>query len=144
LYFDTSSALGMQMAVQCAEEFPFSVPDEAYSAAQGVQPQIAAYYSASVQPLFAVCQQWTAAAPDPSENLPVASDLPLLVLAGDHDPITPPEWGQRISHYLPHSYYHEFPGHGHWVTRSSRCALEMALAFWNDPAVDPGLTTSCL
>lgn len=144
LYFETSSALGMQMAVQCAEEFPFSAPDEAYIAAQGVQPQIVAYYSASVQPLFAVCREWTAAAPDPSENLPVASDLPVLVLAGDHDPITPPEWGRRISQHLPHSYFHEFPGHGHWVTRSSRCALEMALAFWNDPAVDPGLSAACL
>ena len=143
LYFDTSSALGMQMAVQCAEEFPFGSAKEAFIAAQGVRPQIASYYTASVQPLFAVCREWMAAAPDPAENLPVASDLPVLVLAGDHDPITPPEWGQRISHYLPQSYFHGFPGHGHWVTRSSRCAVALALAFWNEPAVDPGLTASC-
>ena len=144
LYFETSSALGMQMAVQCAEEFPFGSAEEAFIAAQGVRPQIAAYYTASVQPLFSVCREWMAAAPHASENLPVASDLPVLVLAGDHDPITPPEWGQRISYYLPHSYFHAFPGHGHWVTRSSRCAVAMALAFWNEPAVDPGLTVSCL
>ncbi len=102
------------------------------------QPQIAAFYPASVQPLFAVCKEWTAVAPDPRENLPVSSDIPALILAGDHDPITPPDWGRMVSQNLSHAYFHEFPGHGHWVTRSSPCALSMALTFWNDPAIDPG------
>ena len=138
LYFDTTSALGMQMSVQCAEELPFNAPEEAYAAAQGVQPQIAAFYPASVQPLFAACSEWLSATPDPRENQPVFSDLPALVLAGDHDPITPPVWGGMVARDLSHSYFYEFAGHGHWVTRSSPCALSMALAFWNDPAVDPG------
>lgn len=137
LYFDTSSALGMQMSVQCAEEMPFNAPEEAYAAAQGVSPQIAAFYPASVQPLFVACKEWTTAVQDPRENLPVSSDIPALVLAGDHDPITPPGWGQLVSQNLSHAYFHEFPGHGHWVTRSSLCALSMALAFWNDPTHDP-------
>jgi pimeloyl-ACP methyl ester carboxylesterase len=145
LYFETSSALGMQMAVQCAEEFPFNSPEEAFAAAQGIQPQIAAYYPASVQPLFTVCREWATVLPSANENLPVASDLPVLVLAGEYDPITPPEWGRSAAQHLPHSYFYEFPGHGHWVTRSSRCAVAMALAFWNEPAVDPGLANpSCL
>jgi pimeloyl-ACP methyl ester carboxylesterase len=138
LYLDTGSALGMQMSVQCAEELPFSTGEEAFAAAQGVSPQIAAFYPASVQPLFSVCQEWTAITPDPRENLPVSSDIPALVLAGDHDPITPPEWGGMVAQNLTHGFFHEFPGHGHWVTRSSTCALSMALAFWNEPSVDPG------
>jgi pimeloyl-ACP methyl ester carboxylesterase len=140
LYFDASSALGMQMAVQCAEELLFNAAEEAYVAAQAqsVQPQIAAFYPASVQPLFAVCREWTTAEPDPRENLPVSSDLPALILAGDQDPITPPDWGRMAAQDLSHAYFYEFPGNGHWVTRSSPCALSMALAFWNDPNVDPG------
>jgi pimeloyl-ACP methyl ester carboxylesterase len=138
LYFETSSALGMQMSVQCAEEFPFDAPEEAYAMAQNVQPQIAAFYPLSVQPLFAVCKEWTNVFPEPRENLPVMSDLSALILAGDQDPITPPDWGRMVAQYLSHAYFHEFPGHGHWVTRSSRCALSMALAFWNDPTIDPG------
>jgi len=138
LYFDTTSALGMQMSVQCAEEIPFDAAEEAYAAPQGVSPQIAAFYPASVQPLFAACREWTARPPDPRENLPVFSDIPALILAGDHDPITPPDWGRMVAQNLTRAYYHEFPGQGHWVTRSSRCALSMALGFWNDPAQDPG------
>jgi pimeloyl-ACP methyl ester carboxylesterase len=139
LYFDTGGALGMQMAVQCAEEFPFNVPEEAYAAAQGVQPQIAAFYPTSVQPLFAACREWPTPPADPRENLPVSSDLPTLVLAGEHDPITPPDWGRMVDSDLSNAYFYEFPGNGHWVTRSSRCALQMALAFWENPSVDPGL-----
>jgi pimeloyl-ACP methyl ester carboxylesterase len=139
LYFDTASALGMQMAVQCAEEFPFNAPEEAYTAAQGIQPQIAAYYPASVQPLFATCREWSFLPPNPRENMPVFSDVPALILAGEHDPITPPEWGRMVTQDLANTYFHEFPGNGHWVTRSSHCALSMALAFWENPLQDPTL-----
>ena len=140
LYFDNSGALGMQMSVQCAEEFPFHAPEEAYIAAQAqsVQPQIAAFYPPSVQPLFVACKEWTTVVPDPRENLPVSSDIPALILAGDQDPITPPAWGGMVAQGLSRAYFHEFPGNGHWVTRSSSCALSMALAFWNEPTVDPG------
>jgi hypothetical protein len=43
---------------------------------------------------------------------------------------------------LSHSSFFEFPGNGHWVTRSSRCALGMALAFWEAPGAPPD--ASCL
>ncbi len=145
LYFETSSALGMQMAVQCAEEIPFNSPEEAFTAAEGTQPQIAAYYPASVQALFTVCREWTTVLPPAIENLPVSSSVPALLLAGEHDPITPPEWGRSAAQHLSHSYFYEFPGHGHWVTRSSRCAVAMALAFWDQPDADPGLANpSCV
>lgn len=138
-YFESTGALGMQMAVQCAEEFPFSVPEDTYIAAQGVQPQIAAFFTESVQPLFGVCQEWTVTPPDPRENQPVVSDVPVLVLAGEGDPITPPEWGRIVAADLTHAYFYEFPGNGHWVLRSSNCAAQMALAFWENPTTDPGM-----
>jgi len=137
-YFETSTALGMQMAVQCSEAIPFNTPKDAYAAAQGVQPQIAAFFPESVRPLFAVCKEWNTSAPDPRENLPVHSDIPTLVLAGEGDPITPPDWGQMVAGDLSHAYFHEFPGNGHWVARSSSCAMQMALAFWEKPGIDPG------
>jgi pimeloyl-ACP methyl ester carboxylesterase len=72
------------------------------------------------------------APPDPRENLPIQR-LPTLVLAGEHDPITPPDWGRMVAADLSNAYFYEFPGNGHWVTRSSQCPLQMALAFWQDP-----------
>ncbi len=142
LYFEASTALGMQTSVQCGEEIPFSQPEEAFTAAQGVQPQIAAFYPASVQPLFQVCREWGLPPPDPRENLPVSSDVPALVLAGEYDPITPPAWGRMAAESLSHAFFFEYPANGHWVTRSSPCALQMALAFWDDPATAPD--ASCI
>lgn len=137
LYFDSSNALGMQMAVQCAEEISFSSAVDAFNAAQGVQPQIAAFFPRSVAPLFDACREWRSAPPDPRENQPVRSAVPALVLAGGVDPITPPQWGRDSAVYLERVYFFEFPGQGHWVTRSSPCALQMALAFWDDPGQAP-------
>lgn len=140
LYFDTSVALGMQMAVQCGEEIPFSTPEDALAAAQGVRLELADFFSASVQPLFAACQNWVSAPLDPRENQAVASDLPVLLLAGEYDPITPPDWGRMAANTLPNAYFYEFPGNGHWVTRSSSCARSLALAFWEKPDAVPDST----
>jgi pimeloyl-ACP methyl ester carboxylesterase len=137
-YFESATALGMQMAVQCAEEFPFSTPQEAYTSAQGVQSQVAAFFPASLRPLFSVCREWTVTPPDPRENQPVSSAVPALLLAGEGDPITPPDWGRMVAADLSHAYFYEFPANGHWVVRSSGCAMQMALAFWQDPTADPG------
>jgi pimeloyl-ACP methyl ester carboxylesterase len=142
LYFDTSSALGMGTSVQCAEEIPFNAANEAYTAAQGVQPAIAAFFPQSVQYLFTLCQDWTGTVPDPRENQPVTSAIPALILAGAFDPITPPAWGQMTAGHLSNSYFYEFRGNGHWVTRSSHCALSIALAFWDNPVAPP--EASCL
>ena len=142
LYFDTSSALGMGTSVQCAEEVPFNSGEDAYTAAQGVQPDIAAFFPQSVQYLFTLCQDWTGVPPNPRENQPVISNIPTLILAGEFDPITPPAWGQMTASHLPNSYYYEFPGNGHWVTRSSRCALSIMLTFLDNPLNPPD--ASCL
>ncbi len=133
LYFDTSSALGMGTSVQCAEEVPFGSGEDVFTAAQGVQPEIAAFFPQSVQYLFPLCQDWTGNAPNPRENQPVASDIPTLILAGEFDPITPPEWGRMTASHLSNSHYYEFPGNGHWVTRSSHCALSIMVAFLDNP-----------
>jgi pimeloyl-ACP methyl ester carboxylesterase len=137
LYFDTSTAFGMQLAVQCSEEIPFGSIQEAFNRAQAVQPQIAAVYPASFQALYEGCPEWNSTPPNPRENQPVTSSVPSLLLAGSIDPITPPAWGRAASAALSQSYFYEFPGHGHWVTRSSPCALDMALAFWEDPFREP-------
>lgn len=137
LYFENTSALGMQMSVQCNEELPFDTMGTAYAAAQGLQPQIAAYYLPTVQALFDACSDWTGSRPAAIENMPVRSELPALILAGEGDPITPPEWGRLVAEDLSHAYFREFAGNGHWATRSSSCALQMALAFWENPSIDP-------
>lgn len=130
LYYESPGAFGMQMSVQCSEEILLPSVEPAGPAPS---PQIAGFFAASTAPFTAVCQEWSGSEPDPIESQPVISDLPVLVLAGEHDPITPPSWGQMVAADLTNAAYYEFPANGHWVTRSSPCAQQMALAFWENP-----------
>ncbi len=136
LYFDNSTALGMQTSVQCAEEIPFSPPAEAFTVAQGAHPQIADFFPESVQPLFTVCQSWHPAPPDPLENLPVSSEVPALVLAGELDPITPPAWGQEVAGSSP-SVFLPLPRERPLGDALVGLRTAMALAFWADPSSPP-------
>jgi pimeloyl-ACP methyl ester carboxylesterase len=74
---------------------------------------------------------------DVIENLPVQSDTPTLILTGRFDPITPPAWGALAAETLPNSTVYEFPNSGHWQMRSSICALNTGLAFFQDPTAPP-------
>jgi pimeloyl-ACP methyl ester carboxylesterase len=76
------------------------------------------------------------------ENTAVTSEIPSLILAGQYDPVTPPEWGQLAAETLSNHFYYEFPGLGHGVMRSDACGLEIGLQFLADPTHEPD--ASCL
>jgi pimeloyl-ACP methyl ester carboxylesterase len=141
LYFDTGSAIGMQMSVQCREEIPFGSLEDLEAAGQGLRPQITSTFENTVIPLYQTCSIWGVTPADPVENKPVTSSVPALVLAGEGDPITPPAWSQEAAQNLTNSYFYQFQGMGHWVARSSGCAIELIIEFLKDPTVQPA--TSC-
>jgi pimeloyl-ACP methyl ester carboxylesterase len=131
------SSRGMSFSVQCSEEFAFSDPEQ-FSAVLKDYPNIALYLRNSYLGEFGydVCSFWGAKKADRIENEPVTSDLPVLVLQGEFDPITPLDWGLHTIETLKNSYYFLFPGvaHGTVVTE---CAREMLIAFVNTPHQPP-------
>lgn len=61
----------------------------------------------------AMCQPWP---PTPVVTFPSKADLPpvpTLLLAGDHDLITPLAWTQHEASYAPHAHLVVIPGSGH-------------------------------
>jgi pimeloyl-ACP methyl ester carboxylesterase len=133
----------MFYSMQCREEVPFDSYKNAFSLATDLPPQLVDYYVSSFSSFhFTLCESWQVEPADPIENEPVISDVPTLVLAGQFDPVTPPEWGRRAAESLSNSYFYEFPGWGHGVMRSSTCGLEIGLQFLNDPTTKPD--TSCI
>lgn len=61
----------------------------------------------------ATCQQWP---PTPVVAFPVGAELPpvpTLLLAGDHDLITPLAWTQHEATHAPHGHLLVIPGSGH-------------------------------
>lgn len=76
------------------------------------------------------------------EVMPVRSDIPTLVLAGDMDPITPPGYSEYAAQFLSRGRYLLFSGVGHGVSRSGPCPASVVKAFVDDPDTEPD--TRCI
>jgi len=125
---------GMQYSVQCNEEVSFSSAT-AFEAALAEHPELEGLYaSTDGEPAtFALCAGWDAGQADASANEPVTSAIPALVMSGQFDPVTPPDWGRRAAETLANSAFFEYPGEGHGVSTGYGCAAQMMTAFLDDP-----------
>jgi Tol biopolymer transport system component/pimeloyl-ACP methyl ester carboxylesterase len=119
----------------CRDEVPFYSYEDYDALMEGLPPQIVANYRPSL--ILGLCEGWPVEPAAPIEDQPVFSDVPVLVLSGEIDPITPPRWAQAAAENLRTSYFYVFPGYGHGVTRKSPCALAMMLQFFDDPTQAP-------
>jgi len=86
-------ALGMHNAVMCTEDMPFL--ERATIDFDG----IAASYMGTFQldALEAICTSWPRGPIDAEFKVPLATDIPFLLLSGDADPITPPRYAEMAA-----------------------------------------------
>lgn len=137
-----SDAEGMFNAVECNEELPFQTYDRAVGLSASVTPQIREAMLIGVNEQFAACAIWQTGSAPALENEPVVSNIPVLVLSGAYDPITPPAWGQAAADYLSNSFNFVFPGVGHGSIDGGDCPVGIATAFIDMPTRQPD--SSCI
>lgn len=82
---------------------------------------------------FHACRYWDSGRAPAAFFEPVRSDVPTLILAGEFDPVTPPEWAEETLKYLKNSELFIFPAIGHGVLDSHACAGELTRAFFVAP-----------
>ncbi len=131
---------GMQFSVICAEDLIGRTPEEQLDAMMSVPKQLRSRADPELSieyGVFGVCEHWPVEEADPSFKEPLVSDIPTLILEGELDPITPPEYGQLVAGYLSDAYYYELPGAGHSVLGGEDCALSIAGDFLEDPTQAP-------
>jgi pimeloyl-ACP methyl ester carboxylesterase len=128
---------GFHYSVQCSEELPFSDP-----AALDPGPPLRGPVESAFGPehMHEICELWDVPPADARENLPVVSDVPVLLLAGTFDPITPPAWALEAAEHLSAAQLIVVPGVGHGVLGSSFCIDDIVLEFLEEPlaAIDDG------
>ena len=71
------------------------------------------------------------------ENTAVRSGVPVLLLAGEFDPVTPPEWLPAASAGLSYAYPVVVKGAAHGPDLTTECGLSLATAFITDPTQAP-------
>jgi pimeloyl-ACP methyl ester carboxylesterase len=134
-------SLGMHYTVQCQEEF-ISEPNRDYATLIETYPHLDGYLSYLVEGMTtvaALCDIWQAEARSEIANTAVTSDIPTLLLTGDFDPITPPEFANLATETLSTAYNIVFPYVAHGVLRSEECSIYIALDFIDTPTSEPNM-----
>lgn len=135
-YTDDDSE-GMFHSVECIEEMPQNTLDRIQSLSRSIPDAIRTPALIDAEESLAICNLWAVpAAPQDA----VISDLPVLVLSGEYDPITPPEWGTLAAETLSNSYEFTFPGIGHGALDAGKCPNAIILAFLANPLTGPDAT----
>ena len=107
---DRGDSEGMYNSVICHDEYIFGSYETAESMLLGQAPEaLEAFLLQPVADLFNVCSFWGAGAAAPVQNEPVYSDIPTLILAGQYDHATPPEWADLAAETLTNVFVYKFP-----------------------------------
>jgi pimeloyl-ACP methyl ester carboxylesterase len=127
----------MGISVQCIEEASLTINADIQPTAGSLPSQLADKFVTDTENVLEICAAWQIMPAPALENEPVRSDLPVLLLAGDYDPITPPTFAEETAVYLPNSFVFTFIGVSHGVMGGHRCGIEVAIAFLDDPTKPP-------
>ncbi|MEO0576271.1 MAG: alpha/beta hydrolase [Pseudomonadota bacterium] len=108
--FIDSMAMGMHNAVVCTEDAPFYGSER--------DPTLADTFIGESQLEFIIetCAHWPAGVIDDGFKEPVVSDIPVLLLSGEMDPVTPPSNAEHALATLSNARHIVAPGQGHIVS----------------------------
>lgn len=130
---------GLYLSITCAEDVPFV----AAAAADEDEPTYLGGYRVREQ--RAACAEWPHAEPLPQPSPPVASDVPVLMVSGTLDPVTPPANADEIARTMKNSLRVRVPLGGHSLNGLTGldCVDDLVRAAIERGAVD-GLDTGCV
>jgi pimeloyl-ACP methyl ester carboxylesterase len=135
-----SGSNGMYLSVTCAEDIPWVKRDEAERLAQNTF--LGDY---RLQQQREACALWPRAKVDMDYFKPVRSDVSVLILTGEWDPVTPPANGDYVAQTLPNSLHVVIPhgAHGFGGLEGLDCVERLQMEFV-ERASTKGLDTSCV
>jgi len=125
----------LHYSVTCTEDVPRVTPADRAALTAVRARSLAAR-------VLAVCEVWPRGAVPPDAASPVQSDVPVLILSGGLDPVTPPANGTEAAKTLSRSRHVVARGYGHIVSPHA-CAPRLIAAFIDDPTFDT-LPASCV
>jgi pimeloyl-ACP methyl ester carboxylesterase len=102
-------AMGMHNSVMCTEDAPYVNSNAAEQAKDTY------FGSMMIDSMRVTCQNWPKGIIDKDFLETFESDVPVLILSGETDPITPPQNGERASKMFKNSKHLVVPSHGHGV-----------------------------
>ena len=127
-------AVGMQLSVMCTEDADGLRADPAYADS--------VLGNELIDVFRAQCAVWPKGERPADFHQPFTSDLPVLVLEGEFDPVTPPRYGEQVVKNLRNGRLLILHGQGHNVIPIG--CMPKLMARFIDTADAKTLDTSCL
>jgi pimeloyl-ACP methyl ester carboxylesterase len=124
-----SLSQGMGHSVLCSEDARLIDPAQAERLNAGTYLR-----NAQTDQLLAACRAWPRGELPPGFHDPVTAAVPVLLLSGEADPVTPPENGEQVAAALPNSLHLVAPGQGHNVILRG-CLPRLAAEFVESASV---------
>jgi pimeloyl-ACP methyl ester carboxylesterase len=133
---DEQSNTALHYSVTCTEDVPrVSAADVASTLGSLRTKRLA-------ERALSVCTAWPKGIAPAEAITPVKSDVPVLILSGALDPVTPPANGAEVAKSLPKSRHIVASGYGHIVSPHA-CGPRLIAAFIDDPTFET-LPASCV
>jgi pimeloyl-ACP methyl ester carboxylesterase len=136
LNLDKILSMGMNLSVTCAEDLPFI--DDATLARETANTFLG---DLRVKEQRAACREWVRGTVAPDVHQLVKSDVPVLLISGERDSVTPPSFAARVAKQLPNSLHIVFPeaSHGNWGQCGNRIWADFI-----DRGTVQGLDVACV
>lgn len=120
---------GLRLSIWCGEEMPF---ENAERMALQISPTLGLGGTDNRTATPEICAAWRVSSAESAANDPAKSDVPVLILAGEFDPVTPPAWGRRLLRTMTNARFVQVPGQSHGAM-FNRCGGQMTISFLRDP-----------
>ena len=136
-----SISLPMHFAMVCSDD-PVTSVDDAI-ALDEVYSVVSEYVRSDASSYVEICSYMNLPVLPDETDIPISSDVPVLLLSGAFDPATPAYNAEEILATLPNGFSFEFPygGHVQFLTGDA-CAESIVVAFIADPTTEPD--ASCI
>jgi pimeloyl-ACP methyl ester carboxylesterase len=130
-------AMGMHHSVVCSEDAPrFAGAVERAALEKSYMGPV------MVDGMTALCEIWPRGAVDADFYEPLKTAVPALLLSGEFDPATPPDYGAMAAAGFKQQLHLVIPGQGHGQT-GLRCVQRLLRDFVESGTVD-GLDAACV
>jgi pimeloyl-ACP methyl ester carboxylesterase len=130
-------AYGMHNSVVCTEDVPF------WDLAKLNRAELEKTYlgTAQLDGLHSICSVWPRGPIDPDFHAPLRTDVPVLLLSGSDDPVTPPGDAEVARSGFTHSVHVVLKGFGHGQLTAP--CVDGVMASFVSRGVIEGLDVSC-
>jgi pimeloyl-ACP methyl ester carboxylesterase len=128
-------AMGMLLSFTCSEDVRRIREDEIARETAG-----SFIGDRRVRGQIAACSVWPRGPVPPEHERPFRSNVPVLLVSGEIDPVTPPHWGEVARRSFPNSVHVVMPG-GH--VPGGECVDRMVARLYLSGSIE-GLDTSCV